>query len=407
MSLIEVNHLTKSYKNYGSELKRVINLFLPLFMARSEITVLKDISFRVEAGEAIGLVGVNGAGKSTLLKLITGTLQPTSGNIQRTGKISAILELGMGFNPNLTGRQNAIHSAGLMGHSLEDIKSVISEIEDFAEIGPYFDQPVRVYSSGMQVRVAFAVATAFRPDVLIIDEALSVGDAYFQHKSFNRIREYQKKGTTLILVSHDKASVISICSRVILLDNGVVIKDGPPSDVLDLYNALIVKDSTSKVEISSKAGNSIVTSGSGEVRLKEISLVNVENQRVDTISVGEKIKIRIQAEVFKNIPQLVIGFLIKDRIGQSIFGTNTMHTSQLLKNLSEGDQVELVIVLNFNLGVGTYSITTSLSADHTHIDSNYEWRELAHVFTVVNTSKNQFVGSSWLDIETTIGKLNG
>lgn len=407
MSLIEVTNLTKSYKSYGSELKRIINIFLPIFKARSEIVVLKDINFKVDVGEAIGLVGINGAGKSTLLKLITGTLQPTHGSVQRSGRISAILELGMGFNPNLTGRQNAIHSAGLMGYSFKEINDVILDIEAFAEIGEYFDQPVRVYSSGMQVRVAFAVATAFRPDVLIIDEALSVGDAYFQHKSFNRIKEFQKKGTTLLLVSHDKASIISVCNRVILLDGGVIIQDGIPSEVLDIYNALIVKDENNRVEIISKVGQSVVSSGSGEAKIVKISLEDVKSRVVETISVNDRVRLRIQVKIVKNISQLVIGFLIKDKLGQYIFGTNTMHTSQVLKDLYEGDLVELIIDLNANLGVGTYSITTSLSADHSHIESNYEWRELAHIFTVVNTSKEQFIGSNWLDIKTTVGKLNG
>ena len=238
---LHVQGLGKAYRQYGSELRRVLSWFSVPVTAQSEQWVLRDISFSVGPGEAVGIIGQNGAGKSTLLKLITGTARPTEGSVHLQGRIAAILELGMGFNPDLTGRQNAYHAAGLMGFSHDDIDRVIAEIENFAEIGDYFDQPTRTYSSGMQMRVAFAVATAIRPDLLIVDEALSVGDAYFQHKSFDRIREFQKQGTSLLLVSHDKGAIQSICNRAILLEKGRVLRDGPPEEVTDLYNALIAE----------------------------------------------------------------------------------------------------------------------------------------------------------------------
>jgi len=196
MSLLNVSGLGKAYRTYHSEFQRIARWFYLPSKPRDEHWVLKDINFSIEPGEAIGIVGQNGAGKSTLLKMITGTLQPTEGSIQVNGRIAAILELGMGFNPELTGRQNVHHAAGLMGFSSEQIAGAMDNIESFAEIGEYFDESVRTYSSGMQMRVAFAVATAFRPDILIVDEALSVGDSYFQHKSFERIREFQAQGTS-------------------------------------------------------------------------------------------------------------------------------------------------------------------------------------------------------------------
>lgn len=169
--------------------------------------VQQGLNFEVRAGEAVGIIGMNGAGKSTLLKMIVGTTQPTTGSVEMTGRVAALLELGMGFHPDFTGRQNAIMAGQLLGMSVEEILTLMPDIEAFAEIGEYIDEPVRVYSSGMQVRLAFAVATARRPDVLIVDEALSVGDAYFQHKSFDRIREFRKRGTTLLIVSHDKQAI--------------------------------------------------------------------------------------------------------------------------------------------------------------------------------------------------------
>jgi lipopolysaccharide transport system ATP-binding protein len=217
MTLLSVANVGKSFRKYKSDWHRFANWFGLKIKPVKEHWVLRHINFDVNAGEAIGIIGQNGAGKSTLLKILTGTLQVNEGNILTNGRIAAILELGMGFNPDLSGRQNVFNSAGLMGFSAEQIAKSMPDIEAFAEIGTYFNQPVRVYSSGMQMRVAFAVATAWRPEILIVDEALSVGDSYFQHKCFARIREFQEHGTSLMLVSHDLNAIQSLCSRAILL----------------------------------------------------------------------------------------------------------------------------------------------------------------------------------------------
>ena len=238
---LRVEGVGKAYRVWGSEWLRAASWFGLPTRPREEHWVLRDVSFSIAPGEAVGVIGQNGAGKSTLLKLITGTAQPTEGRVTRTGRVAAILELGMGFNQDLTGRQNAFHSAGLMGYSQEQIAEAMPEIEAFAEIGEYFDEPVRTYSSGMQVRVAFAVATAFTPDLLIVDEALAVGDSYFQHKSFDRMRRFREEGTSIMLVSHSPSDVKALCDRVILLDKGQVLKDGAPDEVIDFYNALIAR----------------------------------------------------------------------------------------------------------------------------------------------------------------------
>ena len=252
---------------------------MPFIRPREEHWVLKDVRFSVGPGEAVGIVGQNGAGKSTLLKLITGTTSPTQGQVQLRGSVAAILELGMGFNPDLTGRENAYHSAGLMGYSQADIKRVMPDIEAFAEVGEYFDQPVRTYSSGMQMRVTFSVATAFRPDLLIVDEALSVGDSYFQHKSFDRIREFQSQGCSLLIVSHDRSAVQALCDRAILLEKGCMIKDGNPEEVMDFYNALIAEKENQKVDLVQHTSGKVQTiSGTGEATLASIELLNSEQQ---------------------------------------------------------------------------------------------------------------------------------
>ena len=220
MSLLRAENLGKAFRVYRSEWHRFARwLGIPI-QPVEEHWVLRHISFDIRAGESIGIVGQNGAGKSTLLKILTGTQQLSEGRIEVQGNIAAILELGMGFNSDLTGRQNVYHAAGLMGFNPEQIEQAMPEIEAFAEIGEYFDEPVRTYSSGMQMRVAFSLATAHRPEILIVDEALSVGDAYFQHKCFARIREFRKHGTTLLIVTHDTQLAEDFCHRTLHMVDG-------------------------------------------------------------------------------------------------------------------------------------------------------------------------------------------
>lgn len=389
--------LGKAFRHYSSEWRRVFSWFgLPIGPI-SETWVLRHISFAVSAGEAIGIIGQNGAGKSTLLKLITGTLRPSEGSIQINGRIAAILELGMGFNPELTGRQNVYHSAGLMGFSPTEIGAVMPEIEEFAEIGEYFDQPVRTYSSGMQMRVAFSVATAFRPDVLIVDEALSVGDTYFQHKSFGRIRRFQEQGTTLVMVSHDKQAILSICDRAIMLESGGVVKEGLPADVLDFYNAIIAEKEKSTVS-QSHAGNGRVRtiSGTGETRVEDIAILDEAGNRLEFVNVGDTVSLTVTARVFSDIPRLVLGIMIKDRLGQVMYGTNTYHTGQILENVGAGEVISYCFNFVMTLGPGSYSISTALVSTDTHLVNNYEWRDLALNFNVVNTTYDYFIGTTWL-----------
>lgn len=397
MSLLRVQGLGKAYRTYTSELQRVASWFGLSVKPREEHWVLRDVSFFIEPGEAIGLVGQNGAGKSTLLKMITGTLQPTEGIVQVNGRIAAILELGMGFNAELTGRQNVQHSAGLMGFSCEQIAQAMSDIEAFAEIGEYFDQPVRTYSSGMQMRVAFAVATAFRPEILIVDEALSVGDAYFQHKSFERIREFQRRGTTLLIVSHDRDSILALCDRAILLDGGRIARDGKPEAVMDYYNALIADKENATVEVVPLDDGSLQTrSGSGEARIDSVSLHNARGEAVELVSVGDAVSLRVRVGILSDIPELVLGYVIKDRFGQPVFGTNTHYLGCSLRSLQAGERVEYRFDFPANLGVGSYSVALALHASESHIARNYEWRDLALLFNVVNLGKETFVGLAWI-----------
>tara|TARA_R110001599_G_scaffold96554_5_gene249651 strand:- start:1505 stop:2716 length:1212 start_codon:yes stop_codon:yes gene_type:complete len=400
MSLMIVNDLGKAYRTYKSDWQRFGRWVGIPCQPNEEHWVLRHLSFEIQPGEAIGIVGQNGAGKSTLLKMITGTLQPTEGAIQVNGRIAAILELGMGFNPELSGRENVFHAAGLMGFTSQQIQDAMADIEAFAEIGEYFDQSVRTYSSGMQMRVAFAVATAYRPEILIVDEALSVGDSYFQHKSFNRIREFQEQGTTLMIVSHDRTAIQSLCDRAILLEQGRILKDGNPEEVFDYYNAIIAEKEKSTVEVTKLGSGKLQTSsGTGEARVQEIALYNSKGDKTNHIIVGETVELRIKVKVFVDIESLVLGYGIKDRLGQVMYGTNTWHMGKVIDNPKVGEEYDFVITFPANLGEGSYSVVTALHAKEIHLDANYEWRDLALVFNMVNTDKVKFSGCNWMEPE--------
>lgn len=401
--VLTVDRLGKAYRRYQSEGRRVLSLMGLPFQPVQETWVLRDVSFEVHPGEAVGIVGQNGAGKSTLLKLVTGTTRASEGSVAMGGRVAAILELGMGFVPDFTGRQNVYHAGSLMGLGHAQLEALMPEIEDFAEIGGYFDQPVRTYSSGMQVRVAFAIATAVRPDLLIIDEALSVGDTYFQHKSFDRIRRFRDEGTALLIVSHDATAVQTLCSRAILLDKGRLLLDGPPVAVMDYYNALIGDRKRARIEVQTLEGGQVqTTSGTGQAKVTGISLHDDEGQVLEMVSTGQWVELRITVEAFDDIPVLVLGYQLKDRLGQSVFGTNTFHTRQQQLAVRRGECIEFRARFQANLGPASYSVSTALVSTHTHLQDNYEWRDLALLFHVANPHHDFFEGVAWVPPEITV-----
>jgi len=398
MGSINVIGLGKAYKYYPDRWSRLLEWLGPLKAVRHQLHwVLQNISFKVEPGQAVGIIGINGSGKSTLLKMIAGTTQPSTGSVHITGHVAALLELGMGFHPEFTGRENAHMAGQLLGYSGAEMTRLMPEIEAFAEIGDYIDQPVRVYSSGMQVRLAFAVATATRPDVLIVDEALSVGDAYFQHKSFERIRDFRRKGTTLLLVSHDKLTIQSICDRAILLDAGVLAMEGEPDAVMDYYNALLAGHQDQKIhQISTPEGRLQTLSGTGEAVIEAVVLQDSHGQAVEVVNVGQPVRLVVKIRSKAVLPELVIGYMIKDRSGQAIFGTNTFNLGCPITNLVEDQALLFRFEFQANLGAGSYSVSVALHTRDNHIEKNYQWLDLACLFSVVNLDKPSFVGSAWL-----------
>lgn len=398
MALIQVSNITKTYKVYQSSWARLKEWVLPGAKLQHETkAVIKGVSFKVVEGESVGIIGLNGAGKSTLLKMITGTTVPTTGDIQITGKVVALLELGMGFHPDFTGRQNIFMAGQLLGITQKQLEQWMPEIEGFAEIGDYIDQPVRIYSSGMQMRLAFSLATIKRPAILIVDEALSVGDAYFQHKSFERIRQFREKGTTLLIVSHDKAAIQALCDRALLLNKGVIAMEGAPEQVMDFYNAMIAERESETVRLN-KAGKGKVqtTSGTGEVAIERVQLLSKDIEPIELADVGQKVTLSVDVNVEEDIDELVLGYVIKDRLGLPVYGTNTHHLKQTLQSLTKGESVNYQFDFDLNLGEGSYSIAIAAHTSDTHLARNYQWQDLACVFNVININKQSFVGVTWL-----------
>jgi lipopolysaccharide transport system ATP-binding protein len=408
MGKITVTNVGKAYKQYPTRWSRLAEWILPGKRKHHSLKwVMQDVSFEIEPGQAVGIIGINGAGKSTLLKMITGTTLPTTGSIEMSGRVAALLELGMGFHPDFTGRENVYMAGQLLGLKADEITKLMPEIEAFAEISDYIEQPVRVYSSGMQMRLAFSVATAVRPDILIVDEALSVGDAHFQHKSFSRIREFRKQGTTLLIVSHDKQSIQSICDKAILLNKGRVEMEGKPEAVMDYYTALLSDPNANNIrQISNNEKVEKTTiSGTNEVELEKVMLFNESGIPVDTLRVGEMAELKVSIRLRQNVKSIVLGCGIKDRLGQMIYGTNTYHTGQIIYNPKLDDIFNFKIRFPTNLGEGSYSIHLSFIESESHIDKNYLWIDRALVFDVVNVNKIKFVGCCWNEMRFEYEKL--
>ena len=400
MGRIAVRGLGKAYKRYPRKRGRLME-WLGARPQHDLRWVLRDVTFDVEPGEAVGIVGSNGAGKSTLLKLIAGTTRPTTGAADVAGSVSALLELGIGFHPEFSGRQNVYMAGSIRGMTPERTGALMKEIEEFAEIGDYIDQPLRTYSSGMSVRLAFSVATAIRPDVLIVDEALSVGDAYFAHKSFERIRRFRDQGTTLLFVSHSLGAVKTLCNRAILLDQGQLVRDGAPDAVLDYYNAMIsVQQADAQIRQTERETGKVVTrSGSRAAWIERVELL-VAGGSSRAVRSGDPVVLRVDIVAEETLPELTAGILIRDRLGNDVFGTNTFLCGMPIHNVAagRGHSVEFRFPA-LRLGTGSFSVTAALHTGHSHIAANYDWWDRSIVFQVVEGGGPTAVGVCRLPVE--------
>lgn len=339
---ITANCVTKSYRLYKRNSDRIKETFHPFRKQyHKPFIALNDVSFSIKKGESVGIIGKNGSGKSTLLQILCGVLQPTSGYVNVTGRISALLELGAGFNPEFTGRENVYLSATIMGLSREYVDNSIDRIFAFADIGEYVDQPVKLYSSGMYVRLAFATAISVEPEILIVDEALAVGDIFFQQKCVAHMKEMQKNAT-IVFVTHDMHSVTNLCERVILLDGGRIVFDGEPIDGVAKYTKLVHNERfQEKIKIPPGGGEAAGASdqdyadsswltvaeddrgGALEIKILKVRVTDENNISKETVVKGDKVVVQLIVEASRAVDNLIVGYTVKDRIGNAIFGENT------------------------------------------------------------------------------------
>jgi lipopolysaccharide transport system ATP-binding protein len=405
--MIRVDNLGKCYKRYPSRWARLAEWARgggrPRHTAR---WALRGVSFEVAAGEALGIVGANGAGKSTLLKILTGTTLASEGGFQVDGRVAALLELGTGFHPDFTGAQNALMGCQMQGLSTADAQRCLPAIAEFAELADHMDEPLRSYSTGMQMRLAFSVATALRPEVLIVDEALSVGDLYFQHKSMRRIRDFRAAGTTLLFVSHDPTAVRTLCDRALLLEAGRVVRTGSPDAVLDYYNARVAQREADAaiVQRPSAAGRVSTRSGTRGAEIVAVTMCGADGTPRSAFRVGDTAVLRCTVRFAEPVARPTIGFVIRDRLGNDIFGTNSFHLDVFPADLAPGEVLDCAFRLVLNLGAGTYAVSAAVHTEDTHLERNFDWWDQALVFEVRLDPGRIFVGTAALPVTLSIDR---
>ena len=402
MARITVSELGKSYPPPVHPWAR-LRALLQGRMANGH-WALRDVSFSVDAGESLGIIGRNGAGKSTLLRLLAGTATPSHGRCAVTGRTSAILDLGLGVHPRFSGRDNAVLTAQLMGLDAATIARCLPEIAGFSELGEAMAAPVRTYSTGMAMRLAFSVATAVRPDVLIVDEALAVGDLAFQHKAIDRIRAFTAAGTTLIFVTHDAAALKTVCGRALLLDRGRLVRDGTPDAVFNYYNALLGESPAAPAIEETPAGDNraATRSGSGAARIAAVELADGDGRPCRVFRCRQSAVIDCTLAVHEPIPPPTVGFVIRDRLGRDVFGTNTHLLALAMPAGAAGDRLRVRFQLDLLLAPGAYALSMAVHHGRTHLEGSYDWWDHVAAFEVVPDGGAQFVGVAALPASASV-----
>lgn len=426
---IKVEHLSKVYLMYERPADRLRQFIYPRLQRLiskqpktyfHEFWALRDVSFEVKRGETIGIIGRNGSGKSTLLQLICGTLTPAGGSVQTNGRVAALLELGSGFNPEFTGRENVYMNGAVLGLSTEEIDARFDEIAAFADIGEFIEQPIKTYSSGMIVRLAFAVIAHVDADILVIDEALAVGDAFFTQKCMRFLRAFMKTGT-ILFVSHDTGSVKNLCNRVIWLEKGQILREGSPKEVCELYlqafyEAQQGKGTSTKLKILKAHNNSrplkdqrldfinasnlrndlqifkfdpdAVSFGKGGAQINNVELLDQNGSPLSWVVGGEQVTLRIIAKAHEALDAPIIGFYITDRLGQTLFGDNT-YLSYMDNPLFCEPGNEIEATFSFFMPIllpGDYSITASIANGTQAVHVQHHWMHDAVVFKSESSS---------------------
>ena len=387
---IKLEHITKVYKLYNRNRDRLKDsLGLTKKKCYTEHFALRDVSMEIHQGETVGIIGVNGSGKSTILKIITGVLSPTSGTMEINGRISALLELGAGFNMEYTGLENVYLNGTMLGFSEEEINDRLQAILDFADIGEFIHQPVKTYSSGMFVRLAFAVAINIDPEILIVDEALSVGDVFFQAKCYRKMEEIKQRGTTILMVTHDMGSIIKYCDKVVLLNKGEFIAEGEPGHMVDLYKKILANqldslneelesdysggmlgdEKKAKAEESHSDGSlmkdkiTINTDrteyGDGRAEIFDLGLFDAKRNLTHLLLKGEMFTIKERIRFHAPIKSPIFTYTIRDKKGTDLTGTNTMYEGCDIKPVGDGDVYDVSFTQKMTLQGGEYLLSMS------------------------------------------------
>jgi len=399
--VLQVKNITKIYKMYENNFDRLKEVFTNR-LYHKEFIANRDISFNLYEGETLGIIGVNGAGKSTILKIIAGVIEPTSGEVIRHGRVTALLELGTGFNDQMTGRENISLNGTLIGMTHNECKEKEQDIIEFSELGDYIDEPIMTYSSGMKMRLAFSIAIFSKPQILIVDEALSVGDAHFAAKCTKALKERKKENMSIIYVSHDLNSLKLLCDRAILLNAGEIAKEGKPEDAINNYNFLISKlnDKEEKITIKNTQKNSF---GTFDIEILDVNIKG-EESKSNVISSGECAIIETNFYSKIDIENMTIGIRLKDKYGQDIFGTNTFHYDIKLK-FKKNKEYLCVYKIPLNIGIGKYSISMAIHSNDTHFEYCSHFIENACDFEIAGIKGNLFIGLCRLIPKITIEEL--
>ncbi len=374
---IKANKISKVYRLYDRPSDRFREAINPKNRRSTDHHALSDVDMTIYKGETVGIIGTNGSGKSTMLKIITGVLTPTSGTITVDGRISALLELGAGFNMEYNGIENIYLNGTMMGFTKKEIDDRLQDILDFADIGEYVYQPCKTYSSGMFVRLAFAVAINIDPEILIVDEALSVGDVFFQAKCYHKFEEFKSQGKTILFVSHDLTSIAKYCDRVILLNKGVKLREGGPKEIIDAYKQVLVGQYKEEDKADTQAPKSdnenvigrdkdtagasinpeLLEYGDGSAVIHDYYITDKKGIRTSAIIKGEPFTIHFSVDFTRDIKAPIFAFTIKNIKGTEITGTNTMYEKAFLESVKAGESKSVTFTQDMNLQGGEYLLS--------------------------------------------------
>lgn len=384
--VVRIEGVSKQFSIVGSPLRRMLGLLLNRDTgAGKQVRALDSVSLEVRRGETLAVIGRNGSGKSTLLQILCGVLQPSSGLVQTRGRIAALLELGAGFSPDFTGRENIYMSAAVYGLSRQQVDVRLADILAFAEIGDFIDQPVKTYSSGMYVRLAFALIAHLDADILVVDEALAVGDAYFTQKCIRFLRDFKSRGT-LIFVSHDTHSVISLCDRALWLDGGVAQMVGPARQVSEAYVASLYAQDAASGGDAQQGIRAQGEFGSGKVRITGCRLLQADGQALRLLEQAGPVVLEVRCRAQEDIAAPILGFFVRDRLGQPLLGDNTLQYAPDWRHLPAGQDcclrfafdMPLLATGDYTLGVAIGSGTQTEHVQHHWIYEAYEFKSRAN-----------------------------